>query len=47
MLKDHLAHLAQMDITSGTWSHAVCLAGCEEQIHFILVVVLFPWRVKG
>lgn len=47
MLKDHFAHLAQMDIASGIWGHTICPAGWEEQIHFILVVVLFPLWVKG
>lgn len=41
MLKDHLAHLARVDTTSGTQGYAICLAGFEEQIHFILVVFLF------
>lgn len=41
MLKDHLAHLAQMDTTSGAQGHAFCLASFEEQIHFVLVVILF------
>jgi len=47
MLKDHLTHLAQMDVASGTWDHTICPAGCEEQIHFTLVMVLFPRWVKG
>lgn len=47
MLKDHLAHLAQMDVASGTWGHTICPAGRKEQIHFTLVVDLFPWWVKA
>lgn len=39
MLKGHLAHLAQMDIASGAWSHTICPTGPEEQTGFTLVVV--------
>lgn len=46
MLKDHLAHLVQMDVASGTLGHTICPAGPEEQIHFTLVMVLFPRWVK-